>query len=100
MRADLFSQRRMCIARENFYVASYAHRVGDQWSVVGGRWSVSIRTDNWPPTTDQGKQKSDLFAQIAFRFYEMAGAEGFEPANAGSKDRCLTTWLRPNYFRN
>src|SRR4051812_30888842 len=26
----------------------------------------------------------------------MAGAEGFEPTNAGSKDRCLTTWRRPS----
>src|SRR5678815_2155085 len=26
----------------------------------------------------------------------MAGAGGFEPTNAGSKDRCLTTWLRPS----
>ena len=25
----------------------------------------------------------------------MAGAEGFEPSNAGSKDRCLTAWPRP-----
>src|SRR5262245_43546140 len=27
---------------------------------------------------------------------KLAGAEGFEPTNAGSKDRCLTTWLRPS----
>ena len=26
----------------------------------------------------------------------MAGAAGFEPTNAGSKDRCLTAWRRPN----
>ena len=26
----------------------------------------------------------------------LAGAAGFEPANAGTKNRCLTTWLRPN----
>ena len=25
----------------------------------------------------------------------MAGAEGFEPAHDGIKNRCLTTWLRP-----
>ena len=25
----------------------------------------------------------------------MAGAEGFEPSSAGSKDRCLTAWPRP-----
>lgn len=25
----------------------------------------------------------------------MAGSEGFEPPNAGTKTRCLTTWPRP-----
>ena len=25
----------------------------------------------------------------------MAGALGFEPRNGGTKNRCLTTWLRP-----
>ena len=24
-----------------------------------------------------------------------SGAEGFEPANVGTKNRCLTTWRRP-----
>ena len=26
----------------------------------------------------------------------MAGAPGFEPGNGGTKNRCLTAWLRPN----
>ncbi len=26
----------------------------------------------------------------------MAGAAGFEPAYDGTKNRCLTTWPRPN----
>ena len=26
----------------------------------------------------------------------MAGAVGFEPTNDGTKNRCLTTWPRPN----
>ncbi len=26
----------------------------------------------------------------------MAGAGGFEPTNAGTKTRCLTTWRRPS----
>lgn len=26
----------------------------------------------------------------------LAGAAGFEPANGGTKSRCLTTWRRPN----
>ena len=26
----------------------------------------------------------------------MAGAAGFEPAHPGTKNQCLTAWLRPN----
>jgi hypothetical protein len=26
----------------------------------------------------------------------LAGALGFEPRNGGTKNRCLTTWRRPN----
>ena len=29
----------------------------------------------------------------------MAGAAGFEPAHGGTKNRCLTAWLRPNAAR-
>src|SRR3954447_13566451 len=29
----------------------------------------------------------------------LAGAAGFEPANAGTKNRCLTTWRRPSSRR-
>ena len=34
--------------------------------------------------------------QLAIGNLVLAGAGGFEPTNAGSKDRCLTTWLRPS----
>ena len=30
---------------------------------------------------------------------ELAGAPGFEPGNGGTKNRCLTTWRRPNIER-
>lgn len=30
---------------------------------------------------------------------KMAGTAGFEPANAGTKTQCLTTWRRPNIAR-
>lgn len=30
----------------------------------------------------------------------MAGADGFEPPNDDTKNRCLTTWLRPNLLLN
>ena len=26
----------------------------------------------------------------------LAGAEGFEPSHGGTKNRCLTAWLRPS----
>ena len=29
----------------------------------------------------------------------MAGVAGFEPTNAGVRDRCLTTWLHPNVWQ-
>ena len=35
---------------------------------------------------------------VAFLF-RGAGAAGFEPADVGSKGRCLTTWRRPNARR-
>ena len=31
--------------------------------------------------------------------YSLAGTAGFEPANAGTKTQCLTTWRRPTIVR-
>ncbi len=31
--------------------------------------------------------------------YSLAGTAGFEPANAGTKTQCLTTWRRPTNKR-
>ena len=31
--------------------------------------------------------------------YSLAGTAGFEPANAGTKTQCLTTWRRPTIAR-
>src|SRR6187551_3655419 len=33
---------------------------------------------------------------VACAARRLAGAAGFEPANAGTKNRCLTTWRRPS----
>lgn len=33
---------------------------------------------------------------IRFKTFFMAGMEGFEPPNAWTKTRCLTTWPHPN----
>ena len=35
----------------------------------------------------------------SFMTIRLAGAAGFEPANAGTKNRCLTTWRRPSSVR-
>tara|TARA_Y100000741_G_scaffold333780_1_gene290601 strand:+ start:403 stop:636 length:234 start_codon:yes stop_codon:yes gene_type:complete len=32
------------------------------------------------------------------KYEKLAGAAGFEPANAGIKSRCLTAWRRPKTF--
>ena len=47
--------------------------------------------------SDESKQSafnSSLITHHSSLF--LAGEAGFEPANAGSKDRCLTTWRLPN----
>lgn len=33
---------------------------------------------------------------LATEVFTMAGSAGFEPANDGTKTRCLTAWRRPN----
>src|SRR6478672_9409547 len=44
--------------------------------------------------------KGQLGTERCFDFNDLegslAGAAGFEPANAGTKNRCLTTWRRPS----
>ena len=40
-----------------------------------------------------GAQGNHLICRI---FCELAGAVGFEPTVHGTKNRCLTTWPRPN----
>lgn len=37
-----------------------------------------------------------LFSSQRFEYGDLAGEEGFEPSNAGSKVRCLTTWRLPS----
>ena len=39
---------------------------------------------------------SPLLSQQNKMLGMLAGAPGFEPGNGGTKNRCLTTWLRPN----
>ena len=35
-------------------------------------------------------------AVFLIKNFELAGALGFEPRYVGTKNRCLTTWRRPN----
>ena len=40
-------------------------------------------------------QKNKIREQALY-FIFLAGAEGFEPSNGGTRTRCLTTWRRSN----
>ena len=40
------------------------------------------------------KRKNDTATQ-QFEHLDLAGEEGFEPPNAGTKNQCLTTWRLP-----
>ncbi len=42
-----------------------------------------------------GRQRASRF-RMSEIWGGMAGAAGFEPAHGGTKNRCLTAWLRPN----
>ena len=44
----------------------------------------------------QGIDKRLHARPVTWILDSLAGAAGFEPANAGTKNRCLTTWRRPS----
>lgn len=52
-------------------------------------------------TRDMGKtQQAAQGTRITVKrlLGNLAGAPGFEPGNGGTKNRCLTAWLHPNYY--
>ena len=46
----------------------------------------------WEKTSDH----APVWIELEDSTRKLAGAAGFEPAHAGTKNRCLTAWLRPN----
>ena len=69
--------------------------------------STLDREDNTTRQTCTGSRGSEIphpFRRVRyvpvekslFPFKTLAGAPGFEPGNGGTKNRCLTTWRRPN----
>src|SRR5918993_3221051 len=46
------------------------------------------------PITPVGSRRE--MSRISTGFENLAGAPGFEPGNGGTKNRCLTSWRRPN----
>lgn len=40
--------------------------------------------------------KAERWVDMAEISEDLAGAEGFEPSHGGTKNRCLTAWLRPS----
>ena len=51
---------------------------------------------NCPTNLSHADQISAPIYLKILDFLVLAGAAGFEPANAGTKNRCLTTWRRPS----
>lgn len=52
-----------------------------------------------PKVTDASVSKiksAPDFGTLSYLLSSLAGTEGFEPPNAGTKTRCLTAWRRPN----
>ena len=68
------------------------HSKADDGTGFGGLKSQEISffsTWNSPQMTRPG-------IILHFQICSLAGAPGFEPGNADTKNRCLTTWRRPN----
>ena len=42
------------------------------------------------------RSENDVPAFLCFCETKMAGMEGFEPPNGGTRTHCLTTWRHPN----
>lgn len=47
---------------------------------------------------ESNKEGSHFFIFFYSFLYRIAGTEGFEPPNSGTKTRCLTAWPRPIYI--
>ena len=59
---------------------------------------VRLVEETVPKTADpKGFQSSSLWPSANFHSrVKLAGEDGFEPSDGGSKDRCLTTWRLPS----
>ena len=62
------------------------------------RIAVAVRAGQRPPVSAACNRAMSVATEIGGPriSQEMAGAPGFEPGNGGTKNRCLTAWLRPN----
>lgn len=58
-------------------------------NVPGSAPSTPVRI----PPCPANKKKRDL---LKVGLFSLAGMEGFEPPNAGTRTQCLTTWRHPN----
>lgn len=55
----------------------------------------NTQTEEKTRAVNSAEPFTNIFSQSLNKDY-LAGAQGFEPWNAGAKDPCLTAWLRPN----
>ena len=106
MSADLVRQFRVCRTGKNLDIARHAHL-----SVRVTRQRVRLSVEKYTEFVPSGGRPRSRLKALPYQnkngclriwtdsrsdIQKLAGAEGFEPTNAASKERCLTTWRRPN----
>ena len=94
-------------ADDSFYkTIEYFIEIGQKAPLTTGKFGNGRKTSSYKPSTsepDSSRQTTEVGIQKAVRYSlsngsksKLAGAEGFEPPDVGTKSRCLTTWRRPN----
>ncbi len=51
--------------------------------------------DHYPTICNMEEFVKNEIHTFYYFLYKLAGVEGFEPPNRGTRTRCLTTWLHP-----
>ena len=68
-------------------------------SRVRREWQSSLWEESLSLSPGQLGSIRSLNGRRAGDYFSLAGAQGFEPRNGGTKNRCLTTWRRPSSGR-
>ena len=69
------------------------HLAGDKgFELKIPRWCYALQNGGSRPSHRQRKRRTESSS------FSLAGDEGFEPPNAGTRNQCLTTWRIPNGY--